>query len=78
MLNEMDLRMSRRWKKKRISLTFFYSSVGIVCMVNPDADNVTSSQSSDPIVSQRNIPAACHEHSVEITRSVDIYFLILI
>jgi hypothetical protein len=47
-------------------------------MVNPDADNVTSSQSSDPIVSQRNIPAACHEHSVEITRSVDIYFLILI
>jgi hypothetical protein len=65
-------------KKKRISLTFFYSSVGIVCMVNPDADNVTSSQSSDPIVSQRNIPAACHEHSVEITRSVDIYFLILI
>jgi MFS family permease len=41
-------------------------AVGIVCMVNPDADNnMTSSNTNDSIVSQRNIPASCHKHSIE-------------
>ncbi len=57
---------------------FFYSSVSIVCMVNPDADNATVSQSTDSAAIQRNIPASCHKHSVQKSRTVRIYFLIRI
>ncbi|CAF1055789.1 unnamed protein product [Adineta ricciae] len=44
-------------------------AVGIVCMVNPDADNVTLAQSSEISTNHRNIPAACHQHTVQKTRS---------
>jgi hypothetical protein len=61
-------------EKKTCFFISFYSSVGIVCMVNPDADNTTSSHTDDSIVSQRNIPASCHKHSIEKIKTVDIYF----
>ncbi len=61
--------------KKNFFFISFYSSVGIVCMVNPDADNnMTSSNTNDSIVSQRNIPASCHKHSIEKIKTVNIYF----
>jgi hypothetical protein len=47
-------------------------------MVNPDADNATVSQSTDSAAIQRNIPASCHKHSVQKSRTVRIYFLIRI
>jgi len=47
-------------------------------MVNPDADNVTSPDSSDSVAVQRNIPASCHKHTIEKTRSVGISLLIII
>jgi hypothetical protein len=43
-------------------------------MVNPDADNVTSSLSTDSIATKSNIPESCHKHSVVKTRSVRIVF----
>lgn len=51
-------------------------------MVNPDADNTTSIHSSDSIGLQRNIPASCHKHTVQKSRSVKknlffVYFLML-
>ncbi|CAF0921048.1 unnamed protein product [Rotaria sordida] len=44
-------------------------SVGIVCMVNPDADNMTLFDSSDTPIIERDIPAACHKHTVQKSRS---------
>ncbi|CAF4108806.1 unnamed protein product [Rotaria sordida] len=44
-------------------------AVGIVCMVNPDADNMTLFDSSDTPMIERDIPAACHKHTVQKSRS---------
>ncbi|CAF2682203.1 unnamed protein product [Rotaria sp. Silwood2] len=44
-------------------------AVGIVCMVNPDADNVTSTSSSDSPSIEHDIPAACHKHTIQKSRS---------
>ncbi|CAF3353503.1 unnamed protein product [Rotaria sp. Silwood2] len=44
-------------------------SVSIVCMVNPDVDNTTSTHGSDSVSNQRNIPASCHKHTIEKSRS---------
>jgi hypothetical protein len=75
MLNEMDLRTNLLLKKVFI---FFYSSVGIVCMVNPDADNISLVQSGDSIAIQRNTPVSCHKHTVQKSRTVGIYSLIIL
>lgn len=47
-----------------------FFSVSIVCMVNPDADNLTTSISTDENVDFRNIPASCQKHAVETHRTV--------
>ncbi|CAF1012488.1 unnamed protein product [Adineta steineri] len=44
-------------------------SVSIVCMVDPDADNVTLSNDINSVAVSRNIPASCHKHTVEKSRS---------
>ncbi|CAF4221023.1 unnamed protein product, partial [Adineta steineri] len=44
-------------------------SVSIVCMVDPDADNVTLSKDINSVAVSRNIPASCHKHTVEKSRS---------
>jgi len=44
-------------------------AVSIVCMVNPDADNVTTSSSTDEKVDLRNIPESCQKHAVEAHRT---------
>ncbi|CAF4792009.1 unnamed protein product [Rotaria sp. Silwood1] len=44
-------------------------SVSIVCMVDPDVDNITATHSSNSITAQRYIPASCHKHTIEKNRS---------
>jgi len=44
-------------------------AVAIVCMVNPDADNISLAQSSDSAVIQRNIPVSCHKHTIQKSRT---------
>ncbi|UJR30737.1 hypothetical protein I4U23_018257 [Adineta vaga] len=44
-------------------------AVGIVCMVNPAADTFNLTRSSDSPVVHRNIPASCHKHTIQRTRS---------
>jgi len=41
-------------------------------MVNPDADNTTSVLGGDSAAIQRNIPASCHKHTIQKSRSVGI------
>ncbi|CAF1533576.1 unnamed protein product, partial [Adineta steineri] len=38
-------------------------SVSIVCMVDPDADNVTLSKDISSVTVPRNIPPSCHKHT---------------
>jgi hypothetical protein len=67
---------STKWSFVRIYLYVnevfkeFYSSVGIVCMVNPDADNIASEHTNNSVAIQRNIPASCHQHTMKKSRSV--------
>jgi hypothetical protein len=61
------------YPKKQSRFLFRYSSVAIVCMVNPDADNISSPDTSDPVATHRNIPESCYQHTVERSRSVGIF-----
>lgn len=48
-------------------------SVGIVCMVDPVSDNATSAHADHPIAIDRPIPASCHKHTTQKSRSVSNY-----
>ena len=55
--------------------SFACPRVGIVCMVNPAADNVTAARKGETIGDQSAIPASCQQHVVQQMRSVGNRFL---
>ncbi len=61
------------YNKNWVFVLLFCLSVGIVCMVNPDADSVPLSNSSVSTVINRNIPVSCQKHKLQESRSVRIF-----
>ncbi|CAF4026783.1 unnamed protein product [Adineta steineri] len=46
-----------------------YCSVAIVCMVDPDVDNLGSAYTNNSLLTRQNIPVSCHKHTTQKTRS---------
>ena len=74
-----SLLCTTEWTCVRIShrhkwIRFVSCSVGIVCMVNPDADRGSALHDNSSIASQRNIPASCHKHTMQKSRTVNCFF----